>query len=105
MRIFIFETAATTLFAYGIICTMYPVQPFPVPKNYNPAPNHMHTFFSSMSMLLVLCFSGQLTGCHVNPAVTISIFLSKGMKFHIPAFIAYITSQFAGGMIGILIGK
>jgi glycerol uptake facilitator-like aquaporin len=89
---------------YGVICSIYQTQPFPIPLHYEPIFNDFHTTFSSFAMLLVLCFAGQLTGGHVNPAVTLSVSLSKGMKIILSSIITYMISQFFGAILGTGVG-
>ena len=49
--------------------------------------------------LLVLAYAiGPVTGCHINPAVTLGILLSKGMTAAEAA--GYWVAQFAGGIAG-----
>jgi aquaporin Z len=51
--------------------------------------------------LLALCFAfGPISGCHVNPAVTIGMFLAGRMTIQEAG--AYWGAQFAGGIIGSL---
>ncbi|TFV66103.1 UNVERIFIED_ORG: MIP family channel protein [Bacillus sp. AZ43] len=49
--------------------------------------------------LLVLAYAlGPVSGCHVNPAVTLGVLLSRGMTATEAAF--YWVAQFAGGIAG-----
>jgi aquaporin Z len=50
-------------------------------------------------VLLGLAYAiGPVTGCHVNPAVTLAVLLSRGMTVAEAA--AYWAAQFAGGLLG-----
>jgi glycerol uptake facilitator-like aquaporin len=62
--------------------------------------NPTHSVFNSLALFLVLCFSGQLTGGHCNPAVTLALLISKGNRIRIPVALAYIFSQFLGAIAG-----
>lgn len=44
---------------------------------------------------------GNVSGCHINPAVSFGMFLSKKMKGK--EFICYVISQFIGGILGTLL--
>ena len=44
---------------------------------------------------------GDISGCHVNPAVSLSMFLNK--KMNLKDFIGYVISQFLGAFVGSLI--
>ncbi len=51
--------------------------------------------------LMALAYSlGPISGCHVNPAVTLGVYLAKGITLEDAA--AYWLAQFAGGIIGAL---
>jgi aquaporin Z len=51
--------------------------------------------------LLVLVYTiGPLSGCHINPAVTLGFLMSKRMSF--AEAIGYWVAEFAGGIIGAL---
>lgn len=41
---------------------------------------------------------GNISGCHINPAVSIAMLVSKKMSFK--DFIGYVVAQFAGGLAG-----
>lgn len=50
-------------------------------------------------VLLALAYSlGPISGCHVNPAVTLGVLLAKGMTTTEAAY--YWGAQFAGGIVG-----
>lgn len=44
---------------------------------------------------------GNVSGCHVNPAVSLGVFLSGKMSKE--DFIGYLVAQFAGGIIGAIV--
>jgi len=41
---------------------------------------------------------GNISGCHINPAVSLAVWLNKGISTQ--DFIGYVASQFAGSLIG-----
>jgi aquaporin Z len=52
--------------------------------------------------LTLLCYIiGPISGCHVNPAVSIAMLMSK--KMSVKEFFVYIASQLVGGILGALI--
>ncbi len=53
-------------------------------------------------VLMAMAYSiGNVSGCHINPAVSVAMLMSKRMSFS--DFIGYIAAQFAGGICGSLI--
>ncbi len=49
--------------------------------------------------LVALAYAlGPVSGCHINPAVTLAVLLSKGMK--LPEAVGYWVAQVAGGLVG-----
>lgn len=58
-----------------------------------------------MSLFLVMCLCGQLTGGHANPIVTFGLLITKGGKVTLINAIVYIGSQFAGSFAGAAIGS
>lgn len=99
-RIFVFEFTGTCILVYGIMNSQYVTPPYPIPNDYQPVLNPTHSIFISFALFLVLCFSGQLTGGHCNPAVTLSLLISKGNKITWPVALAYVVSQFLGAITG-----
>lgn len=79
---------------------MYMTPPYPLPESYQPVPNPGHSIFQSCALFLSLCFAGQLTGGHCNPAVTLSLLISRGNRITATVALIYIISQFSGSMIG-----
>ena len=50
-------------------------------------------------VIVAMAFSiGNISGCHINPAVSLAMFISKKMTGR--EFGAYVGSQFIGGLIG-----
>ena len=50
-------------------------------------------------VIVAMAYSiGNISGCHINPAVSIAVWLSKGMSTK--DFIGYIIAQFLGGIAG-----
>ena len=89
---------------YGIICSQYVSPPFPRPDDYVGVKNPFHSIFCSAALFLCMSFAGQLTGGHVNPAVSLVFLLSKGNKVTPLVFTAYLFSQYIGAILGCLIG-
>jgi glycerol uptake facilitator-like aquaporin len=79
---------------------MYMKTPYPEPSNYQPVLNPGHSIFVSCALFLALCFSGQLTGGHCNPSVTLTLLISKGNKITPKVATVYICSQFLGAILG-----
>ena len=102
-RIIVFEMSATCIFIYGVLSSQYLLPPSPLPDPYTPINNPIHSFFISCCLFLILCYSGQLTGGHCNPAVTLSLLITKGNKITPLVFVVYALSQFAGALLGGLI--
>lgn len=86
------------------MCSQYEIPPFPTPSTYVPQRNTGHSAFESLVYFLALCFAGQLTGGHCNPAITTSLLISKGNKITLIASIVYIFAQFLGAIVGGAIG-
>jgi glycerol uptake facilitator-like aquaporin len=95
--------SATCIFIYGVLSSQYLLPPTPIPENYVPINNPIHSFFISCCLFLILCYSGQLTGGHCNPAVTLALLITKGNKITPLVFVVYALSQFAGALLGGLI--
>ena len=50
-------------------------------------------------VIVAMAYSiGNVSGCHINPAVSIGVLLSGGMSF--TDFIGYLAAQFLGGIAG-----
>ena len=62
-------------------------------------PGYMLTALAFGLVIVAMAYSiGNISGCHINPAVSIAVFVSKKMTF--TEFLAYIASQFIGGIAG-----
>ena len=55
-------------------------------------------FAFGLSIVAMAYSIGNVSGCHINPAVSLGVFLSGGMSGK--DFIGYIISQFLGGIAG-----
>ncbi len=51
-----------------------------------------------LSIVAMAYSVGNISGCHVNPAVSLGVFLSGGMN--LADFIGYVIAQFAGALAG-----
>ena len=50
-------------------------------------------------VIVAMAYSiGNISGCHINPAVSIAVWINKGMSFK--DFIIYVIAQFAGATAG-----
>lgn len=90
-RIILFEFFASFFFTYGVMCSYYLA---------DGKPNYAHSGFVSLSMFLVMCLCGQLTGAHANPIITLALMMTKGTKINVIYGVVYIVSQFAGSFAG-----
>lgn len=53
-------------------------------------------------VIVAMAYSiGNISGCHINPAVSLAMFISK--KLDSKDFVGYVAAQFAGGIVGALI--
>lgn len=53
-------------------------------------------------VIVAMAYSiGNVSGCHINPAVSLAMFISK--KLDAKDFAGYLVAQFAGGIVGALI--
>lgn len=104
-RIIFFETIGTALFAYGICCSQNQPPPYPTPADYVMIPNPAHSAFVSMALFLGICWCGQLTGGHCNPAVTTVFVMKKDSGITFRVGLVYMASQVIGAFIGCFIGK
>lgn len=55
-------------------------------------------------VIVAMAYSiGNISGCHINPAVSLAMLISK--KMSVKDFIGYVVAQFLGGLVGsVLIG-
>jgi glycerol uptake facilitator-like aquaporin len=105
VRIVFFEVIATAFFAYGICCSQNLPPPYPTPSGYNYVSNPGHSAFVSMSLFLAICWCGQLTGGHCNPAVTTVFIMKKDSAITLKVGLIYMGSQVAGAFLGCFFGK
>lgn len=53
-------------------------------------------------VIVAMAYSiGNVSGCHINPAVSIAMFIRK--KLTLKEFLVYVASQFVGGIVGALL--
>lgn len=53
-------------------------------------------------VIVAMAYSvGNISGCHINPAVSIAMLISKKLSFK--DFIGYVVAQFAGAILGALL--
>jgi glycerol uptake facilitator-like aquaporin len=96
MKIVIFEGVGTLILAYGICCGQY------LPPIDEKIINPFHSIFISCSLFLALCWSGSMTGGHINPAVTLGQ-MFRSPKIPLKVGLIYMISQLIGAFIGALI--
>ena len=59
----------------------------------------MLTAFAFGLVIVAMAYSiGNVSGCHINPAVSLGVFLSG--KMSVNEFVQYIIAQFAGAIVG-----
>ena len=51
-----------------------------------------------LSIVAMAYCIGNISGCHINPAVSLAVLISGGMR--IKEFIGYVVAQLAGGFVG-----
>ena len=96
-RIGIFEGVGTLILAYGVCCGQY------LPPIRDKVPNPFYSFFISAALFLALCWSGSMTGGHINPAVTLGQML-RTPKISLRTGLIYMVFQCLGAFIGSLLG-
>jgi glycerol uptake facilitator-like aquaporin len=96
-RISIFEGMGTMILTYGICCGQY------LPPFRDKVTNLYYGFFISCSLFLALCWSGAMTGGHINPAVTLGQ-MFRSPKVSLRTGLIYMVSQFIGAFFGALFG-
>src|SRR4051812_2793094 len=93
-----FGTAVLVIFGVGVATESFGFQSF----GQSPAAGVVATALAFGLVLLALVYSiGPISGCHVNPAVTLG-FVATGRMSIIEAA-GYWIAQFAGGIVGALI--
>jgi aquaporin Z len=55
-------------------------------------------FAFGLSIVSMAYVIGDVSGCHINPAVSLGVFLNGGMSFK--DFVGYVIAQFIGGIAG-----
>ena len=89
----------TALFAFGIcICQNQPPPSPPTP--YIVTPNPSKNAFIPLALLFGICFSGRLTGGHLNPAVTLTFVLKRDSDVTLKRGLIYAASQIVGAFAG-----
>ena len=73
------------------------------PANANPA-GYLATALAFGGVIVAMAYSiGNISGCHINPAVSIAMLVSK--KLSLKDFIGYVAAQCVGAIIGsVLLG-
>lgn len=62
-------------------------------------PGYLMTALAFGLVIVAMAYSvGNVSGCHINPAVSIAMLISKKLSFK--DFIGYVVAQFAGALVG-----
>ena len=65
---------------------------------------YMLTALAFGGVIVAMAYSiGNVSGCHINPAVSLAVLINKGMTA--ADFVGYVAAQFAGGVAGALLLK
>lgn len=54
-----------------------------------------------VAVAVAVFFAGKISGGHVNPAITLALFVNNKIAFN--DFVAYLVSQFAGGVSSVFL--
>jgi aquaporin Z len=54
-----------------------------------------------VAVAVAVFFAGKISGGHVNPAITLALYVNNKMAFN--DFVAYLVSQFAGGVSSVFL--
>ncbi|MBQ1302725.1 MAG: aquaporin, partial [Firmicutes bacterium] len=67
-----------------------------------PTASYLMTALAFGGVIVAMAYSiGNVSGCHVNPAVSLGVFLNKGMDAK--DFIGYVISQCLGALAGAIV--
>ena len=67
-----------------------------------PTASYLMTALAFGGVIVAMAYSiGNVSGCHVNPAVSLGVFLNKGMDAK--DFIGYVVSQCLGALAGAIV--
>jgi aquaporin Z len=58
----------------------------------------MVAFAFGLSVIAMAYTIGPISGCHINPAISLAVFINKGLSFK--EFCSYITAQVIGAFVG-----
>ena len=77
------------------------------PSEDHPHDVNIYKFvYVALIVYMIICFIGPLTGCHINPAVTIGLNLGKiNKKGQIKLLLTYWIAQFLGGFVGVVLSR
>ena len=63
---------------------------------------YLATAFAFGLSIVAMAYSiGNISGCHINPAVSVGVLLSGRMS--LKDFVGYVVAQFLGGIFGALV--
>ena len=54
-----------------------------------------------VAVAVAVFFAGKISGGHVNPAITLALYVNNKIAFN--DFVAYLVSQFAGGVSSVFL--
>lgn len=67
--------------------------------NGEPNASYVLTALAFGLVIVAMAYSiGSISGCHINPAVSLGVFLTGGMSGK--DFVGYVVAQFLGGILG-----
>lgn len=101
-RTFIFEFFTCVFLTFMCLSTVY-LPPF---EGHPHDPNIFHMIIVALVVYSIICFSGPITGAHINPAVTLALFSSKKwQKGDLRVVCAYVVAQMGGCTLGCIFSK
>ena len=77
--------------------------------NWSAVDNYMQAVAVGLTLFGLIMVFGQISGCHLNPAITIAVLIKEGrgkgkedkLLTNIISFLVIMISQFVGGIIGL----
>ncbi|WP_444922503.1 MIP/aquaporin family protein [Microbulbifer sp. CnH-101-G] len=84
------ELIGTFILATAVLTSLTPSNPFPIAT----------PIAAGLALGLCVYIIGGISGCHVNPAISFSMLISKKLSFK--DFIGYVIVQVCGGILALL---
>lgn len=99
-RVFIMEFIATCILMF-IATGVANTGPF---EDHPSEPNKYRLVYVALTVYGLICFFGPLSGSHINPAVSLAVYLGKPKhQKKIKVLLAYWTAQFSGALLGVIL--